>query len=158
MVWELHESEDRRRREEERRTGEQEDRTFQHCTPCSTLPEPPGPAGTGISSAAARAGDRRSQCGCWGGGTGVPGGVGTGVSAQPVTVPDSVMGTSISSATAYAGQALKGTVGTGGPGGAQGQDWRSRCCAVGGDGAVPVGTILLAGVDVTWEGWGGGGR
>lgn len=61
-VWELRVAEDRRRG---RRRGE-EDRAFQHCMPRSMLPEPPSPVGTGISSAAARSGNRRSRRCCAG--------------------------------------------------------------------------------------------
>lgn len=132
-VWELHMAEDRRRG---RRRGE-EDRAFQHCMPRSILPEPPSPVGTGISSAAAHSGNRCSRHCCCRGvlGTGVPGGVEKGVLAQPMPVLGGAMGTSISSGAAYAGQVLQGAVGTGGHGRARGQDWRSRCCVVRGDGA-----------------------
>lgn len=147
LVVELHGAEDGRR-------GGEEDRTFQHYM-------------LNPSRAARPGGNRHFQCRGvrWGqafpvplrgGGAGVPGGVGTGVLAQPVPVRGSAMGTSVSSVGACTGQALQGTVGTGGPGGAQGQDWSSQCCVVRGDDAALVGMVLLAGMDVTWVLEGGG--
>lgn len=153
ILWELHGAEDRRTGgEEDRRKGGQDFPALPH----STLPEPRGWVGTGISSAVVHVRDRRSQCRCRGGGTGVPGSAGMGVSAQPVPVPGSAMGTSVSSVAAYAGQALQGAMGMGSPSGARGQDWRSRCCPVGGDGAALVGTVLLVSMEVSWVGWVGG--
>lgn len=85
-----------------------------------------------------------------GGGTGVPSGVGTGVSAQPLLVPVNAMGTSVSSMATYTSE---GAVGIGGPRGAWGQDWRSQCCMVRGGGVTLVGMVFLARMDVVWVGW-----